>query len=124
MRFGEHIKQKRLGMDLSLRAFCLKHGEDPSNWSKMERGMIPPPESFDRLLKIGRYFGYEDDSPAMRDLFDLASIDQGRFPQDIQNDTAFMEKLPLVFRTLRGNPDEEELMKLADIIREAHTPHA
>ena len=39
MRFGEHIKARRLEMGLSLRAFCLKNNEDPSNWSKLERGL-------------------------------------------------------------------------------------
>lgn len=123
MRFGEHIKARRLDMGLSLRAFCLKHGEDPSNWSKLERGLMPPPESYARILQIGLYLGYEEDSPEMMDFFDLASLDRGNIPQDIRSDAELMDKLPLVFRTLRGTPSEAQLMRLADIIRGAHSPH-
>lgn len=121
MGFGEHIRERRLGMGLSLRAFCQKHNEDPSNRSKLERGILAPPDSYERILKIGLHLDYEEDSPEMRDLFDLAAVDRGRIPQDIQNDAEAMEKLPLVFRTLRGTPTEEELMRLADIVRETHS---
>jgi len=124
MRFGEFIKARRLELGLSLRAFCLKHGEDPSNWSKLERGLLPAPDKYERLLQIGQYLDYDDDSPEMRDFFDLASVSKGRIPEDIQNDAALMAKLPLVFRTLRDTPTEEELMRLADLIRGAHSPNA
>ena len=124
MRFGEHIKARRLELGLSLRAFCLKYGEDPSNWSKLERGLLPAPDKYERLLQIGEYLGYDDDSPEMREFFDLASVSKGRIPEDIQSDAALMEKLPLVFRTLRDTPTEEELMRLADLIRGAHSPNA
>lgn len=124
MTFGEHIKARRLEMGLSLRAFCLQHGEDPSNWSKLERGMLRPPESYERKLQIGLYLGYTEDSPEMAEFFDLACIGRGSIPQDIRDDAVLMDKLPLVFRTLRGVPSESELMRLADLVREAHTPHA
>jgi transcriptional regulator with XRE-family HTH domain len=122
MEFGVHIKARRLEMGLSLRAFCMRYGEDPSNWSKIERGLAPPPESYARILQIGLYLGYAEDSPAMADLFDLASLSRGTIPQDIREDKALMAKLPLVFRTLRDGPTESELMQLADLIREAQTP--
>ena len=122
MRFGAHIKERRLDMGLSLRTFCLMHGEDPSNWSKIERGMSPPPEKFERILQVGRYLGYAEDSQEMRAFFDLADMDRGTIPEDIKGDPALMAKLPLVFRTLRGAPSEDELMRLADMVREAHTP--
>ena len=83
MKFGEHIKERRLGMGLSLRAFCLKHDEDPSNWSKLERGVLPPPKSYERLLQIAQYLGYEEDTPKMQEFFDLAHISQGSIPPDI-----------------------------------------
>ncbi len=123
MPFGEHIKTRRLDMGLSLRAFCQEHDEDPSNWSKLERGLMKPPESYERILQIARYLGYEPDSQEVKEFFDLAYIERGNIPQDIQNDADMMEKLPLVFRAVRGMPDEDELMRLADIVKEAHSPH-
>lgn len=124
MTFGEHVKSRRLELGLSLRNFCLKLQEDPSNWSKLERGLLPPPDKYERLLQIGHYLGYEAESPEMQGFFDLASISKGKIPRDIQDDSRLMEKLPLVFRTLRDTPTEEELMRLADLIRGAHSPHA
>jgi hypothetical protein len=103
----------------------MEHSEDPSNWSKLERGMLSPPDSNARLLAIGHYLGYEDDGQQMREFFDLAQIERGHIPHDILENEELLAKLPLVFRTIRGDaPTEEELMRLADIIREAHTPNA
>lgn len=124
MQFGEHIKQRRLELGLSLRAFCAKHGEDPSNWSKLERGLLRPPDHLERLLQIGECLQYRHDSPEMHQLFELASISRGEIPKDILNDAQLMEKLPLIFRTLRDTPTETELMRLADLVRDAHTPNA
>ena len=122
MKFGKHVKGRRLELGLSLRAFCMKYGEDPSNWSKLERGVNPPPQSFERLLEISEYLEYADNIPERQKLFDLAKIDRGQIPQDILDNAALMEKMPLVFRTLRETPTEGDLLRLADMIREAHTP--
>lgn len=122
MRFGKLIKTRRLEMNVSLRAFCTELDEDPSNWSKMERGKLPPPESYEKRLQIALYLGYEKGTPEMDAFFELADIERGNIPQDIQKDADAMEKLPLLFRTLRGNPTEAELMRLVDIVRNAHSP--
>ena len=114
MNFGAHIKKTRLDMGLSLRAFCLEHGEDPSNWSRLERGMMRPPESLERIAQIGHYLAYEDDSPEMQGFFDLADTDRGTIPADIMSNEDLIEKLPLVFRTLRGAPTKEELMTFCE----------
>ncbi len=120
--FGEHIRERRLGLGLSLRAFCLKYDEDPSNWSKIERGVNRPPAGSERKLMIGRHLEYADDSPEMRELFTMASVERGNIPAEILDDKPLMKKLPLIFRMLQEDPDEAELMRLVDIIREAHTP--
>ena len=122
MKFGEHIKARRLSKGLSLRAFCAKHQEDPSNWSKLERGLLPPPNSYERIFKIGQYLGYAECSEEMNNFFDLAHISRGHIPKDIQDDAELMAKLPLVFRTLRDTPTEADLMRLADTIRSANRP--
>ena len=45
LTFGEFIKQLRLQNRITLREFCRLAGIDPSNWSKIERGMLQPPKS-------------------------------------------------------------------------------
>ena len=41
-------------MRLNLREFCLTYGEDPGNWSKLERGLLQAPSDTARLDNIGR----------------------------------------------------------------------
>lgn len=38
MTFGNLVKDLRIAQKKTLRQFCLDHGHDPSNWSKLERG--------------------------------------------------------------------------------------
>ena len=49
MNFGELIKNLRIGKQLTLRQCSAALGVDPSNWSKMERGVSPPPKDIDIL---------------------------------------------------------------------------
>src|SRR5205807_10330439 len=39
----QFMKQIRERQRLGLREFCLENGYDPSNWSKIEREVLPPP---------------------------------------------------------------------------------
>lgn len=100
----------------------MKWGEDPSNWSKMERGILSPPTDFTRLQEIADRLGLSDDEALKRELFDLANAERGRIPEDIMSEEELVANLPVVFRTLRGEaPTEKELLRLADLIRESRT---
>ena len=52
--FGEFVRDRRLARDLTLRDFCRRIGEDPSNWSKVERGILPPPQSIEKLNLLAK----------------------------------------------------------------------
>ena len=118
--FGEFLKKRRLELGLSLRAFCLKYNEDPGNWSKMERAILPPPIDYSRLFQISKYL--ELDEKSKQEFFDLANAERGRIPEDIMSEEKLVSNLHVIFRTLRGEPPtEEELMKLADNIRKARS---
>lgn len=111
--FGDFLKDRRKQLDLPLRRFCELHGVDPSNWSKLERGRIPPPQH-ERLTEYARYLELEECSDAWYQLFDLAAAEAGRIPQDLQG-PELAAKLPVLFRTLRenahdGGPDNAELL--------------
>lgn len=121
MKFGDHLRERRLALGLSLREFCANHAEDPSNWSKLERGLSQPPTNYERLYGIALHLQYLPDSQEMQDLFDLASWSRGELPRGIVENEQLMEKLPLVFRTFSTTPTEDDLMRLADIVREAHS---
>lgn len=52
--------------------------------------------------------------------FDLAAIEKGRVPLDILREEELVERLPVVFRTLRGQKvSAERLNDLAEQIRRA-----
>ena len=100
--FGEFFKVKRQAMGLTLREFCLKHKLDPGNLSRLERGLLPPPQNR-KLLE--QYAGCLELKPGSADwytLFDLAAAAKGRLPEDLLEDKELVAKLPLLFRTLRG----------------------
>lgn len=44
-KFAEYIKDLRVEKEITLREFCKISGLDPSNWSKIERGIHAPPKS-------------------------------------------------------------------------------
>lgn len=116
--FGVFVKQKRIDCEVTLREFCLRTGRDPSNWSKIERGALPPPQEQDALDSIASDLGIEIGSSDWRQLCDLASAERGRIPTDLMSDQELVSSLPLFFRTLRGQkPTDEEMKRLSELIR-------
>ena len=116
--FGEYIKEKRLSKELTLREFCRMLEEDPSNWSKIERGVMSPPQEEQKLSKIARILGISKNSEDWKTLFDYASIDAGKIPDYVMNDKEVMKALPAFFRTIGSvKPTAEEIQKLVDIMK-------
>ena len=117
--FGALFKRMRERQGLTLRRFCLENGLDPGNLSKMERGRLPPPGR-EKLEQYAGYLGLEKGSPEWVEFYDLAFADRGEIPDDILQDEELAGKLPLVFRTLRGEKlSPEELDRLVEKIRRA-----
>ena len=123
MSFGAQIKDLRLGCKKTLRQFCLEFGYDPSNWSKIERGVNSPPKEERNVIKMGVHLGLGENSPQMQEFLDNAAIARGQIPQDVMSDSKLLEKLPVFFRTIRGAEfSEENVDSLIDKIKNAHTP--
>lgn len=116
--FGEYVKEKRLTKKISLRQFARELGEDPSNWSKIERGTASAPQDETKLAKIAIVLGINKKSEEWNHLFDLAKIDAGRIPDYLMSDKEILKSLPAFFRTVGSiKPKPEEIEKLIDIIR-------
>jgi transcriptional regulator with XRE-family HTH domain len=112
--FGEYFKRKRMETGKTLRQFCLDNGLDPGNISKIERGILPPPQSRDKLVHYAQCLGIVEGSDEWLVFFDTARTDAGRIPEDILADKDIVAHLPLVFRTLKGQKlTGEQLEKLA-----------
>ena len=117
-RFGELFKKLRLATGVTLREFCLKNSLDPGNLSRLERGVVSPPQSREKLEEYAKLLGLKKGSDDWYQFFDLAAAESGRFPEDVLSDDRVVAKLPVLFRTLRGQKvTDEELDQLVRQIR-------
>ncbi len=117
--FGEYVKSIRSERRLGLREFCINAQCDASNWSKVEREVLAPPQDVETLRRVAGALGVEQGSEEWERLVDYAAIGAGKIPEYVLEDAALVRKLPLFFRTVSGKkPSREELEKLAQILRD------
>lgn len=115
-KFGEFVKEIRALKKISLRRFCDELEYDPSNWSKIERGLLPPPKSRDFIEKIALVLDLNFNSDEYYFLFDAAAA--AHIPIGLISNEEIIEKLPIFFRASRGdNPNEIELRNLIALIK-------
>jgi len=120
MTFGEFFKQKRIDLRKTLRQFCADNKLDPGNVSRLERGLMPPPQGSDKLEDYAQYLQIKKGSDDWYRFFDLARIEAGRIPDELLKDEAVVASLPILFRTLRGQKiSEKKLEKLVELIKKA-----
>ncbi len=120
VRFGAFFKECRIRKGQTLRAFCEEKGFDVGNISRLERGRLAPPQSQEKLGEYAAALGLAERSDDWVTFFDLAAEARGQIPHDILSDDELVGKLPLVFRTLRGQRvDDNILEQLIDKIRKA-----
>lgn len=113
--FGEYIHSLRMKKRISLREFSRKSNIDASNWSKIEKGSALPPKSIEILTAIIQVLGLDFDSEEANTLRELAVI--GAIPTGLLSSQDILEKLPVFFRTARGEkPDEADLKELVTIL--------
>ena len=99
--------------EMTLRQFCKQAEIDPSNWSKIERGLINAPKSQEVLRSIADTLQLsEEDVSTLRDLAMFEAI-----PDHLKPEENILEKLPVFYRTVRGErPTKEELEKLIELL--------
>ena len=114
-RFGNFFKERRIALKKTLRQFCFESELDPGNISKLERGILPPPQSREKLEEYAKLLRIKKGSDEWYTFFDLAAAETGRIPDDLMSGRKIEDKLPILFRTLRGqkvpNDKLEELIK-------------
>lgn len=113
--FGRKFKELRLQAGLSLRQFCEDNGLDPGNISKIERGVFRAPESPEKVEEYALALKLEPGSDNWVAFLDLAAADRGQLPRDLVSDEAIVGRLPVLFRTLRGQKVPTE--KFDDLVR-------
>lgn len=120
LTFGEFFKERRIALKKTLRQFCAENKLDPGNISRLERGLMPPPQGSDKLEEYAHYLQMKKGSDDWYRFFDLARIEVGRIPDELLKDEAVVTSLPILFRTLRGQKiSEKKLEKLVELIKKA-----
>jgi transcriptional regulator with XRE-family HTH domain len=118
--FNETVKALRLKKRLTLRDFCEQVGVDPSNWSKVERGINPPPRDIVLLEKLAEFFGLKDSQKT--DFLDQAALQRQELPPDLADNVILQRALPAFFRAARGHElTHQELQSLAEDLKKLHT---
>lgn len=118
--FNNTVKSLRLEKRLTLRDFCEQAGLDASNWSKVERGVNPPPGDVDTLERLADFFGLEGQSKLA--FMDEAALQRREIPDDVADNAILQRALPAFFRAARGHElSEDELNDLAGDIRKLHS---
>lgn len=116
--FGKYLKQLRAGQRLSLRDVCKEADYDPSNWSKVERGILPPPSDDDTLQRWAKALKLNPGSSHYTDFMDQAALAKGQLPKDFAENEQLLAHMPAFFRTVRGDkPSKANLDQIIDILR-------
>lgn len=119
MWFGEYVKTLRLEYGLTLRELARKVGMDVGNLSKIERGVLNPPQKPEILDQLADAIGVTKDE--RKRLHDLAAQDNGQFPMDIAEDLKEMPALPILLRTIANKKlTREEMEELAKRINKEY----
>lgn len=117
--FNETVKALRLVKRLTLRDFCEQAGLDASNWSKVERGINPPPGDVEILERIADFFGLAGEKKLA--FMDEAAMQRREIPPDVADNAILQRALPAFFRAARGHElTEAELRNLAGDISKLH----
>ncbi|MBK9138903.1 MAG: helix-turn-helix domain-containing protein [Verrucomicrobia bacterium] len=121
MNFGQLIKELRIAKELTLRQCCAELGVDPSNWSKMERGVTPPPKDTALLERWAGFFGLTGEQ--RQEFLDLAFLARQEIPPDMASDEKVIAALPAFFRAVRGQELEgDRLKQFIEDLRAVHSP--
>jgi transcriptional regulator with XRE-family HTH domain len=119
--FTDTIKSLRLQKRLTLRDFCEQIGLDASNWSKVERGINPPPGDVGLLERLADFFELSGNEKLA--FIDSAALQRREIPPDVADNALLQRALPAFFRAARGHElTEAELAAFAEDIRKLHTP--
>jgi transcriptional regulator with XRE-family HTH domain len=117
-KFGEVLKTSRMKQNLSLRDICKKVNYDPSNWSKIERGLISPPSDEATLGQWANALGLVKEGREYYEFIDQANIAQGIIPDYIMQEKDLVKALPAFFRTVRNEkPTKKEIDDLINLIK-------
>jgi transcriptional regulator with XRE-family HTH domain len=114
--FGEFIRSNRIARNLSARDVASGAEMLPSNFSKMEHGVLRPPQDGVKQKRIASALGLNPGSEEEGRFFDLAAKANHSTPADVADIISREDTLPLLLRTIGnkrlGRKEIEELVAL------------
>jgi len=117
-KFGDYFHEKRRETCQTLREFCRINNFDPGNISKIERNLMPAPQSTEKRLEYANALGIAKNTEEWIVFCDLAAASAGKIPSDIVSDEELINALPILFRSVRNKDiTEEDLGKLIQAIK-------
>lgn len=102
-RFGGFFRSKRKSLSPSLREFCRRNGFDAGNISRVERGLVPPPQSRQILENYAKALKLDEGTADWDRFFEMAAAETGRIPADVLGDQQRVQRLPSLFRQMRSD---------------------
>jgi len=116
--FGKLHRALREECNLSLRKYCELSEQDPGNISRIERGLIPPPQTENTLKKMAKTLGLKKGKKKWSEFFDTAALSAGRLPKDVIEDEELLKNLPVLLRTVTGQKlTDKKLNELIEILQ-------
>lgn len=125
MAFGEYFRKRRELAGISLRKFCEQSGFDPGNISKLERGLLPAPQSEEKIKEYARALGLKQNSDEFKTFFDLALASSKQFQVRNITKADVLSKLPELFRYIDSKTmTAEKLESVIAFLSEMKSAHA
>lgn len=120
LTFGAYLRECRLKAGYGLRSFAEAIDMQPSNFSNVEHGRVPPPQDPAMLATISDTLGLPEGSKERTRLFDLAvAHKQPALPPDVAAFAAKTPGIPVLLRTIENKRlTREDLAKLTDYINQ------
>ena len=117
--FGEFVRKTRLANRISGREAADAVGMLPSNFSKLEHGLLNPPRDGEKQKALADAIGLKNPDERAK-FFDFAGEALKAVPADIAEIISEEDALPLLLRTI-GNKrlSKEAIKRLVEIVRGA-----
>ncbi len=117
--FGEYLREMLMEKRMSLRELSRRSKIDVSNLSKMERGVVYPPQKRQTLIKIAS--AIELDEQQKQRLIELAALVNGMVPVDLSH-VKKNKAIPLLLRAINNKKlGEEQVEKLARLVEQENS---
>ena len=101
--FGEFFMAKRKALGKTLRDFCRENDFEARKLSRIERGLLIPPQDKSKRLQYANALGIKEDTDDWFDYCYLANKSAGRALIDLVSDRELMAEVPIIFKAMNGD---------------------